>query len=68
MEVIHSISVPLLIITYLVNSYSLHAIIALAEDPGAFLVYWRPADQPDAEEILIALPEVKFIRKPFGES
>ena len=33
-----------------------------------FLVYWRPADQPDAEEILIALPEVKFIRKPFGES
>ena len=27
-----------------------------------FLVYWKPADDPDAEETLIILPEVKFKR------
>ena len=27
-----------------------------------FLVYWKPADNPDAEETLIILPEVKFKR------
>ena len=32
-----------------------------------FLVYWKPADQPDAEETLIALPEVKFRRNQQGE-
>lgn len=27
-----------------------------------FLVYWKPADNPDAEETLIVLPEVRFKR------
>ena len=29
---------------------------------AAFLVYWKPSDQPDAEEILTVLPEVNFIQ------
>jgi len=31
-----------------------------------FLVYWKPSDQPDAVETLIALPEVKFRKNMQG--